>query len=138
MSKVEIPVEWELRSGRRHKRQDMERAMGGRIERGLVELITNSDDSYRNLEEEGKRTSGKIRIEIERRKMGQPSTVIVRDKAEGMSRAEMYQELGVLGERTSGFEKGKPRRGLHGRGARDVAHLEPFILKVLKRMNIII
>ena len=43
MPKVEIPVEWELRSGRRHKRQDMERAMGGRIERGLVELITNSD-----------------------------------------------------------------------------------------------
>jgi hypothetical protein len=107
MQKVEIPMEWELRSGRRHKRQDMERAMGGRIERGLVELITNSDDSYR--------------IEIERRKMGQPSTVIVRDKAEGMDRAEMYQKLGALGERTSGFEKGKPRRGLHGRGARDVA-----------------
>jgi len=121
MPKVEIPVEWELRSGRRHKRQDMERAMGGRIERGLVELITNSDDSYGNLEDEGKRTSGKIRIEIERRKMGQPSTVIVRDRAEGMSRLEMYEKLGTLGERSSGFEKGKPRRGLHGRGARDVA-----------------
>ena len=107
MSKVEIPMEWELRSGRRHKRQDMEKAMRGRIERGLVELITNSDDSYRNLEEEGKRTSGKIRVEIERRKMGQPSTVIVRDRAEGMDRVEMYHELGGLGERTWGFEKGK-------------------------------
>ena len=121
MPKVEIPREWELRSGRRYKRQNMERAMRGKIERGLVELITNSDDSYRNLEDEGKQTSGKIRIEIERRKMGQPSTVIVRDKAEGMDRVEMYQKLGGLGERTSGFEKGKPRRGLHGRGARDVA-----------------
>jgi translation initiation factor 1 (eIF-1/SUI1) len=69
----------------------MERAMGGRIERGLVELVTNSDDSYCNLEDEGKRTSGKIRIEIERRKTGQPSTVIVLDKAEGMNRLEMYQ-----------------------------------------------
>lgn len=121
MSKVEIPREWELRSGRRHKRQDMERAMRGKIERGLVELITNSDDSYGNLEDEGKQTSGKIRIEIERRKMGQPSTVIVRDKAEGIDKVEMYQKLGGLGERTSGFEKGKPRRGLNGRGAKDVA-----------------
>ncbi len=121
MQKVEIPMEWELRSGRRHKRQDMERAMRGRIERGLVELITNSDDSYRNLEEKGKRTSGKIRIEIERKKMGQPSIVIVRDKAEGMDRVEMHHKLGGLGERTSGFEKGKPRRGLNGRGAKDVA-----------------
>ena len=135
MQKVEIPMEWELRSGRRHKRQDMERAMGGRIERGLVELITNSDDSYRNLEDEGKRTSGKIRIEIERRKMGQPSTVIVRDKAEGMDRAEMYQKLGALGERTSGFEKGKPRRGLHGRGARDVAAFGTVHFESIKNSN---
>lgn len=121
MPKVEIQMEWELRSGRRHKRQDIERAMRGRIERGLVELITNSDDSYRNLEDDGKRTSGKIRIEIERKKMGQPSIVIVRDRAEGMDRVEMYDKLGGLGERTSGFEKGKPRRGLNGRGAKDIA-----------------
>jgi len=121
MPKVEIPMEWELRAGRRYKRQDMERAMRGRIERGLVELITNSDDSYGNLEDDGKRISGKIRIEIERRKMGQPSTIIVRDKAEGMDGWGMHEKLGGLGERTSGFEKGKPRRGLNGRGAKDVA-----------------
>ncbi|MBL7126944.1 MAG: hypothetical protein ISS58_07090 [Dehalococcoidales bacterium] len=121
MPKVVIPTEWELRADPRYKRQNMERAMKGRIERGLVELITNSDDSYRNLEDEGKQASGKIRVEIERRKIGQPSTVIVRDRAEGMDRVGMYHKLGVLGERTSGFEKGKPRRGLHGRGARDVA-----------------
>jgi hypothetical protein len=121
MPKVEIPSEWELGADPRYKKQNMERAMRGRIERGLVELITNSDDSYRNLEEEGVQASGKIRIEIERRKLGQPSAVIVRDKAEGMTREEMFQRLGTLGKRTSGFEKGKPRRGLHGRGARDVA-----------------
>jgi hypothetical protein len=121
MPKVEIPDKWELGASRRYKKQDMDNAMRGRIERGLVELITNSDDSYRNLEEE-KQISGKIIIGIERKKMGQPSTVIVRDRAEGMNREEMYLELGEeLGKRTSGFEKGKPRRGLHGRGARDVA-----------------
>jgi hypothetical protein len=95
--------------------------MREQIERGLVELITNSDDSYRDLEEKGKKSSGKIRIEIERRKKGQPSVVIIRDRAGGMSGEDMYHKLGILGRRTSGFEKGKARRGLHGRGARDVA-----------------
>jgi len=99
----------------------MERAMRGKIERGLVELITNSDDSYRDLEEKGKTVSGKIRIEIERRKKGQPTIVIVRDRAGGMDREEMFIKLGTLGRRTSGFEIGKARRGLHGRGARDIA-----------------
>lgn len=119
MEKSEIPVKWDLGADTRYKLQNMGTAMRGKIERGLVELITNSDDSYRNLEDEGKQVSGKIRIEILRKK-GQASTVIVRDKAGGMSREEMYHNLGTLGRRTSGFEKGKARRGLHGRGARDV------------------
>lgn len=121
MSKDKIPVQWDLGAEPRYKRQNMERAMRGKIERGLVELITNSDDSYRDLEEEEKQASGKIRIEIERKKRGEPSTIIVRDRAGGMNREEMYLKLGTLGRRTSGFEKGKARRGLHGRGARDVA-----------------
>ena len=120
MPKDKVPIEWDLGADLRYKRENMERAMRGKIERGLVELITNSDDSYRDLEEK-KQTSGKIRVEIERRKKKQPSTIIVRDRACGMNRKEMYQKLGTLGRRTSGFEKGKPRRGLHGRGARDVA-----------------
>lgn len=121
MPKDNIPNEWVLGATRRYKRQNMERAMRGKIERGLVELITNSDDSYRDLEDIGKQVSGKIRIEVERRKKGQSNTVIVRDRAGGMNRAEIYKKLGELGKRTSGFEKGKARRGLHGRGARDVA-----------------
>jgi len=121
MSKGKIPVKWDLDAAPRYKRQNMERAMGRRIERGLVELITNSDDNYRDLEDERKRVSGKIRVEIERRRKGQPTLVIVRDRAGGMNRREMYDKLGTLGRRTSGFEKGKARRGLHGRGARDVA-----------------
>jgi len=120
MSKSRIPIEWDLGADPRYKRQNMERAMKGRIERGLVELITNSDDSYRDLEEAGKQVSGKIRIEIERKKKGQRSLVIVRDRAGGMNREEMYEKLGILGRRTSGFEKGKARRGLHRRGAKDV------------------
>ena len=33
----------------------------------------------------------------------------------------MYSKLGTVGDRTSGFEKGKSRRGRYGRGAKDVA-----------------
>ncbi len=121
MTKVDIPTEWDLGDDPRYKRQNMQWAMKGKIERGLVELITNSDDSYRDLEEQEKQVSGKIRIEIERRRKGQPSIVIVRDKAGGMTRREMFDKLGILGKRTSGFEMGKARRGLHGRGARDIA-----------------
>ena len=128
----EIPIEWDLKAGWRYKRQNMEKAMRGKIERGLVELITNSDDSYRALEEEARRTSGKIRIEIERRRKGQSSLVVVRDRAAGMSREEIYHKLGTLGERTSGFEKGKARRGLHGRGARDVAAFGTVVFESIK------
>jgi len=132
MKKSEIPNEWDLGADPRYKRQNMERAMGGKIERGLVELVTNSDDNYRDLEEQGEQISGKIRIEIERRRKGQPSIVIVRDKAGGMTRMELYDKLGILGKRTSGFELGKARRGLHGRGARDIACFGPVHFESIK------
>ena len=61
MSRAKIPDEWDLGASRRYKKKNMERAMRGKIERGLVELITNSDDSYRNLEERGEKVSGKIK-----------------------------------------------------------------------------
>lgn len=120
MAKISIPSQWDLETTLRYKRHNMERAMKGDIARGLVELITNSDDSYRDMEENHKQPSGKIRIEIERRRKGQ-SKVIIRDRASGMSREELFEKMGGLGRRTSGFEKGKKRRGLLGRGAKDVA-----------------
>lgn len=121
MDKLSIPSQWDLEATLRYKRQNMERAMKGDITRGLVELITNADDSYRDMAENSKHPSGKIRIEIGRRRKGQSKTVIVRDRAGGMSREELFEKMGGLGRRTSGFEKGKKRRGLLGRGAKDVA-----------------
>lgn len=132
MAKHKIPDQWDLRADPRYKRQNMERAMRGQIERGLVELFTNSDDSYRDLEEEGKQVSGKIRVEIDRKRRGQPSIVIVGDRASGMNREGMFCKLGTLGSRTSGFERGKARRGLHGRGARDVAAFGTIHFKSIK------
>lgn len=129
-----IPNKWDLIATLRYKRENMERAMRGEIERGLVELITNSDDKYLELEEQGAQPSGKILIEIERRRT-QPTIVIVRDRAVGMSRQELHEKMGGLGGRTSGSELGKKRRGLHGRGAKILPPLVQFTLNVSKITN---
>jgi hypothetical protein len=116
-----IPATWQLDADPRYIKENMSRAMGMKIERALVELITNADDSYRNLEDTGKKVQGKIRIELNRKRKGKASVVSVKDRAEGMDKAELYRKVGRLGRRESGFEKGKARRGIHGRGARDAA-----------------
>jgi hypothetical protein len=126
-----VPDQWNLESTVLHKRRDLELAMRGSIERGLVELITNADDSYRDLEEQEAHVGGKIRIEIQRKRKG-PTKVVVKDRACGMTRAELHRNLGELGRRTSGFEKGKARRGLHGRGARDLAAFGPVQFESVK------
>jgi len=100
--------------------QDAAAAMRGRIERALVELVTNADDSYARLQEKGLRVSGVIRIEIDRHRL-KPWKVIVRDRAEGMTLDEMKAKLCRSGGLTSGFHDGAAVRGLLGRGAKDVA-----------------
>jgi hypothetical protein len=97
--------------------QDASEAMRGDIVRGLIELITNSDDAYVS---NGPAAAGKIAIEIEHHR-GQPWKVVVRDRARGMRASEMREKFVSLGGRTSGFEVGLERRGNLGRGAKDLA-----------------
>lgn len=97
--------------------QDAMEAMRSDIVRGLIELITNSDDAYASV---GGERPGKIRVEVEHRK-GQPWVAIVRDRACGMTAEVMKSRLKQLGGRTSGFESGESRRGNLGRGAKDLA-----------------
>jgi len=66
MVTTNISEEFDLKATPRYRRQNMAKAMGGKIERALVELITNSDDSYRDLEDLGSKVSGQIKIEVER------------------------------------------------------------------------
>ena len=101
--------------------QDAEAAMKGQIERALIELITNCDDSYARLEESDIQVSGQIWVEVERKRKGKPWKVVVRDWAEGMNRNDMKNKICRAGGQTSGFEKGTAVRGLLGRGAKDVA-----------------
>ena len=116
------PLRGELTATTRSYQQDAENAMGSDPIRAIVELVTNADDAY---EEVAATRKGKIRIEWERRRKPNATILRVRDRARGMTRAEIEERLGTLGGRTSGFEAGERRRGLLGRGAKDVVHFGP-------------
>lgn len=84
------------------------------IEKGLVELITNSDDSYARLEEGGARPSGRIRVKYERHQAG--AVLVVADEAEGMSFAQTCRILAYGGAHSPLAQGGRGGRGYFGRG----------------------
>jgi hypothetical protein len=84
----------------------------------LVELITNSDDSYRLLEYEGKKHTGKIDILIKKSKQGFCESIKVKDEANGIS-PEKIKEIFCYGKPTSGLYQGKSVRGFFGRGLKE-------------------
>lgn len=84
----------------------------------VVELVTNSDDSYRRLEELGIETDGTIEIKIRRLPGGRCAKLEVFDLAEGMSLADLEAAIEFGGE-TSGFLKGRSVRGLFGKGLKE-------------------
>lgn len=104
--------------------QDASQAMGGDIVRALVELITNADDAYGS-------SDGEIHIDIVRSEDSH-TTVAVRDLAKGLTPEQLDQCFGVLGGRTSGFEKGAQVRGLLGRGAKDTAAFGRTVFETIK------
>jgi hypothetical protein len=83
-----------------------------------VELITNADDSYRRLEEQGVKVDGKIEVFVSRQKGGMCKDFWVKDCAEGMTREKLGKAI-VFGGETSGFETGRTVRGLFGRGLKE-------------------
>ncbi len=93
--------------------QDAESAMKGEIIRGLVELITNSDDAYGECD-------GDITVEIIRN-TEEPISVCVRDAATGLSLDGLKKCFGVAGAKTGLAHQGEVGRGLFGRGAKDTA-----------------
>jgi hypothetical protein len=98
--------------------QDASDALRGDIVRGLVELITNADDAYVRAGQE----SGSIRVVIEHLDDSTHSArITVGDSATGMTADQMQANLTRLGVRSSSFDTGESVRGLHGRGARDLA-----------------
>lgn len=85
--------------------------------RALIELITNSNDSYHRLEDAGLSTDGTIVVEVQRRHSN--ASFCVRDYAEGMAGEDMDRKAGKYGGATSGFREGRSVRGFWGRGLKD-------------------
>jgi len=90
-------------------------AIQGNVIPAIIELVSNSDDSYRELEQTGLPTDGLIKI----RRDGQRGLFSVRDKAEGMSYEELRQAFKKYGAFTSGLKDGKAVTGFFGTGAKN-------------------
>lgn len=112
-----LRVDRSLEYADRHGRQQADQAIKKNVLRALVELITNSDDSYNRLEESGKSVLGKIELSILRKR--ENSEIWVVDYAEGMDSPKLDKGLGIYGAEVSGFETGAPVRGYFGRGLKD-------------------
>ncbi len=95
----------------------------------IVEMVTNADDRYQILN-----SPGCVEIEVGRRK-GRPSTLRVRDFADGMTTEQMNRKLGRIGGRVSGMEEGHAVRGTNSRGAKDIAALGPVTFESISRAD---
>jgi hypothetical protein len=108
----------EIRTTSRGYRTEFEQSINGDIIRALVEIITNSDDSYTVAEK-----NGPITITFSRPARGSRhgiADVSVTDHAGGMTEAEMSHAADI-GVESSGFAKTKTVRGLLGRGLKQAA-----------------
>ena len=97
--------------------QQADQAIRKDVFRALVEVITNSNDSYLRLEQAGWLVSGEIYIDVLRRHKN--SIIRIWDNAEGMNDARMDKVVGTYGEATSGIKEDKNVRGMWGRGLKD-------------------
>lgn len=97
--------------------QQADQAIRKDVFRALVEIITNSNDSYSRLEQAGWSVGGEIILELQRKHNN--SVIRVRDFAEGMNDSRMDKVVGTYGEATSGIKEDQNVRGMWGRGLKD-------------------
>lgn len=97
--------------------QQADQAIRKDVFRALVEIITNSNDSYLRLEQAGWSVGGEIYIDVNRKHKN--SIIRIWDHAEGMNDSRMDKVVGTYGEATSGIKEDKNVRGMWGRGLKD-------------------
>lgn len=90
------------------------------IDKALIELMTNCDDSYGRLEKAGLEVTGRIRIKYERHQAG--ALIVVTDQAEGMSFERVCSIL-AYGRAHSPLARGEGGgRGYFGRGLKQAIY----------------
>ena len=112
-----MPISRKLQYADRVALQQADQAIRKDVLRALVEIITNSNDSYSRLEDTGTKVSGEIIIDVWRKHRN--SVIRVRDFAEGMDDIRMDVVVGTYGEATSGLKEDLHVRGMWGRGLKD-------------------
>ncbi|MGZ8160816.1 MAG: ATP-binding protein [Methylobacter sp.] len=90
------------------------------VEKALIELITNSDDSYARLEKTGTPVTGRIRIKYERHQAG--ALLVVADQAEGMSFERACSILAYGGAHSPLARGESGGRGYFGRGLKQAVY----------------
>lgn len=90
------------------------------VEKALIELITNADESYTRLEKTGAQVSGRIRINYERHQAG--GLLVVTDQAEGMSFARVCSILAYGGAHSPLARGEGDGRGYFGRGLKQAIY----------------
>jgi len=117
MNTVPLRVSRKLEATARAFRQLSDQTIKKDPVRALVELITNSDDSYKKLERLGMEQGGKISIRFMRfRGIAQ---LRITDYARGMSSELMDKAVGMYGAETHGFDAGQGGRSFFGRGLKE-------------------
>ncbi len=112
-----MPISRKLQYADRVALQQADQAIRKDVLRALVEIITNSNDSYSRLEDKGHKVGGEIMIDVWRKHKN--SIIRVRDFAEGMDDTRMDKVVGTYGEATSGMKEDLHVRGMWGRGLKD-------------------
>lgn len=90
------------------------------VEKALVELITNSDDSYVRLEKAGAQVTGHILVKYERHQAG--ARLVVADQAEGMSFTQACAILTYGGAHSPLAHGEGAGRGYFGRGLKQAIY----------------
>lgn len=118
--KMELGQEYKFDIENRYFLSTAESAMQGNVIRGLVELVTNCDDSYCSIEDAGDNVSGLIQISIQRKNKSK-NIIKILDNAEGMNLTDMKNNLWRVGSLAKGYMEshGRSKRGLMGRGSKE-------------------
>jgi hypothetical protein len=104
-----------VRVGKRGLKKLADDAIKHDFMKGIIEIVTNADDSYCRLEEKGQVVSGRIDIGVKRHPRKKETLLEVRDRAEGMDQAAMIEGIRMYGEDTIGGCV----RGIFGMGLKD-------------------
>jgi hypothetical protein len=109
-----------IEDANRTARRKQRKSLGFKVIDYVVELVTNSDDSYKRMESKGLiPIEGKKPIYIELKKSRDHFVISVTDNAEGLENEQILKIFGKYGGDNAGGEN-VASRGIFGQGATDV------------------